>query len=264
MGIINMTPDSFSGDGLYRRINLRPALRYARKLISDGADILDIGGESTRPGAQRISVKEEIDRVIPLITRLAKKISVPISIDTYKPEVARRALEAGACIVNNIMGTRCDKSLLRMVRDYKAAIVLMHIKGTPRTMQQNIRYGNLMEELFSSLRKSLENCLESGINSDRIILDPGIGFGKTSDHNLEIINRLDRLKRLNKPLLVGSSRKSFIGKILNKEVHDRLWGSAASVCASILNGAHIVRVHDVRPMKDVALVADAIMNKKTS
>ena len=259
-----MTPDSFSGDGLYRRGDLRRAFRYAKQLIKDGADMLDVGGESTRPGAKQISVKEETARVIPLIKRLAKETSVPISIDTYKPDVARHALDAGASMVNNIMGTNPDEDLLRMVRDYRSAIVLMHIKGTPRTMQKNIRYGNLMEEIASALGKSLENCLESGINSDRIILDPGIGFGKTLQHNLEIINRLDRLKRLNKPLLVGSSRKSFIGKILKKEVHERLWGTAATVCASILNGAQLVRVHDVAPMKDVALVADAIIRKKIS
>jgi len=259
MGIINVTCDSFSKDGLLKSSRTK-ILNHAQRMISDGADILDVGGESTRPGAQQISLKEEIRRVIPIVEILAKKCSAPISVDTYKPEVARAALDAGAVIINNIMGTKVEKSLLGMIRDYKAALVLMHIKGTPATMQKNVRYGNIITEIKANLQKSVEKCLACGIKSDRIILDPGIGFGKTLAHNLTILNTLSSFASLKKPLLIGTSRKSFIGKTLNREVGDRLMGSAASVTASIFRGAHIVRVHDVSAMNDVALMSDAILN----
>ena len=266
MGIVNTTPDSFSQDGCLRKCHATPkaAISLAQKQIRDGADIIDIGGESTRPGARRISAKEEIGRVIPVITSLTKKIKVPISIDTYKPLVAKAALDAGAGIVNNIMGSKPDVNLLKMIKNYNAAVVLMHIRGTPRTMQKNIRYRDLTAEITASLRKSIEKCLEIGIKSDRIIIDPGIGFGKTVEHNLEILNRLGDFKKLRRPLLVGTSRKSFIGKVLNRDVRDRLIGTAASVCASILNGAHIVRVHDVKEIKETVVMTDAIINEHTN
>lgn len=263
MGIVNVTPDSFSQDGCLGKSRAAhiTALSLARKHIREGADILDIGGESTRPGAQRISVKEEIGRVIPTIAALSKKFKIPISIDTYKPMVAKAALDAGASIVNNIMGTKPELSLLKMVRDYNAAIVLMHIKGTPKTMQKAIHYSNLTGEIIGSLRKSIEKCLEIGIKSDRIIVDPGIGFGKTVGNNLEILNRLGDFKVLKCPLLIGTSRKSFIGNILDKDVHHRLMGTAATVCAGIIRGAHIVRVHDCKAIKDVVTMTDAIINE---
>ena len=263
MGIVNTTPDSFSQDGCMRKSDgtRSTALALARKHIREGADIIDIGGESTRPGAKRVSVKEEINRVLPAITSLVKKIKIPISIDTYKPPVAKAALDAGASIVNNIMGTKPDLDLLKMIKKYNAAIILMHIRGTPRMMQKNIHYRDLTAEIVSSLKKSIEKCLEIGIKSDRIIIDPGIGFGKTVEHNLEILNRLGDFKRLRRPLLVGTSRKSFIGKVLNKDVRHRLIGTAASVCASILKGAHIVRVHDVKAIKEVVTMTDAIINE---
>jgi len=265
MGIINITPDSFSHDGCYKSNKnfSSKAVILAKGKIREGADIIDVGGESTRPGAKKIPVKEEIERVIPTIRILAKSNKVPLSVDTYKSSVAQHALDAGAAMINNIKGIRAEKSLLKMVRNYKASIVLMHLRGTPRTMQRKISYSKLIDEIILSLRKSIENCLEIGIKSDKIIIDPGIGFGKTPEDNLEIINRLKKFSVLNKPLLLGTSRKSFIGKILDKEVHSRLIGTVATVCASILNGANIIRVHDVKEVKEAVTVTDAILNMKT-
>jgi dihydropteroate synthase len=269
MGIINMTPDSFSEDGVFSRrkknkkLNpLETALRQTAGLIHDGADILDVGGESTRPGARPVSLKEEIRRVIPFVKLLSKKFPhVPVSVDTYKSTVARQALDAGAGIINNIKGVRSERSLLKMVARYHAAIVLMHIRGTPRTMQKGkIHYGKIIAEITSSLRNSIENCLEIGIKSDRIIIDPGIGFGKTLEDNLVIIHRLAEFKVLHQPVLIGTSRKSFIGKILNKDVTHRMMGTAATVCAAILNGAHIVRIHDVKTIKDAVVMTDAVLH----
>lgn len=264
MGIINLTPDSFSGDGCLSDIRdgSRRAVGLARKFIREGADILDVGAESSRPGARRIPAKEEINRILSVIRRLVRECPVPISIDTYKPLVAKYALDEGVAIVNCIEGVHPDESLLRMVRDYNAAIVLMHMRATPRTMQKNIYYKDLLGEITAELRRSIEKCLEIGIKSDRIIIDPGIGFGKIAEHNLEIINRLEILKKLKKPILLGASRKSFIGKVLKGDVSHRLLGSLASVCAGILNGAHIVRVHDVGPTKEVATMMDAILNER--
>lgn len=264
MGILNLTPDSFSGDGCLKNKEKgfkNRILKKAHQLINDGADILDIGGESTRPGAKKISITEEIHRVIPIIKILAKKIKIPISIDTYKTEVAQRALDAGATIVNTIMGVNLPKTFLKMIKNYNAVVVLMHMKGTPRTMQKNISYKNCTQEIMDVLKKSMEKCFEIGIKKDKIIIDPGICFGKTVSHNLEIINHLDLFHVLRRPILIGTSRKSFIGKILNKEAENRLIGSIASVCVSILKGAHIVRVHDVKETKEAVLLTDAIMNE---
>ncbi|HSA31013.1 MAG TPA: dihydropteroate synthase [Candidatus Omnitrophota bacterium] len=270
MGIINMTPDSFSLDGCMMRSKKHAhdyAYRYALKQIREGADILDIGGESTRPGAARVTAEEEKQRIVPLIKRLAAKEDVPISADTNKVDVAKAALDAGASIINTIKGTNPSRSLLRMIARYGAAIVLMHIAGgTPRTMQKRYRYEkNLLGEIISSLKDSVEKCLENGIKSDRIILDPGICFGKSAEHNLRIINQLQRLKILRYPVLIGTSRKSFIGCVLKRpEADKRVFGTAATVAASILNGAHIVRVHDVGDIHDVVLMTDAIMTEKVS
>jgi len=263
MGIVNMTPDSFSLDGCSKnpKNSISEGLRHAKKLIRDGADILDIGGESSRPGADKISIKEEIERTIPLIKQLSKSITKPISIDTYKKSVAQKAMDCGATMVNYIMGTNADNNFLKMIKNYDAAIILMHASGTPKVMQKRTKYTNVVEEIVASLRKSIENCLEIGIKSDKIVVDPGIGFGKNLEHNLEILNRLGRFKTLNQPLLVGTSRKSFIGHILQKDVKKRLSGTLASVCASILHGTHIIRVHDVKSVKEVALVTDAIINE---
>ncbi len=260
MAILNMTPDSFSHDGLLKsNIKLTKALNIAQQFVDEGADIIDVGGESTRPGSKPITIKEEIKRVIPVIAKLTKKIKIPISVDTYKTDVAKGALDAGAMIVNTIKGINPDNNLLRMVKNYNAAIVLMHMKGTPETMQKNIHYKSLIKDIIDSLRKSVENCLEIGIKSDRIIIDPGIGFGKTLEQNLEIIHRLKEFRVLNKPILIGTSRKSFIGKILNNDVNERLYGTIATATASILNGAHILRVHDVKALKEASIVTDAIL-----
>ena len=265
MGILNVTPDSFSADGLLPVAKKNPTkiIQLAQKLVADGANIIDVGGESTRPGAKKISVDEEIARVIPVVKLLAKKISVPISVDTYKPTVAQQALDAGATIINNIMGVNPNKELLKIVKTYNANIILMHIKGTPKTMQKNIRYKNLIQEIIDDLKKSVEICLEIGIKSDRITIDPGLGFGKTVEHNFEIIRHLSEFKVLRKPILVGPSRKSFIGNFLNKDIDQRLPGTLAAVCASIHNGADIVRVHDVAEVKDVVVIMNKILKSKT-
>lgn len=261
MGIINATPDSFSKDGCYTDSKtITRAVRQAVRFVKSGAALIDIGGESTRPGARRISEKEEIKRVVPVIKKITHSINIPISVDTYKPTVAKAALDEGAVIVNNIMGVKSDKTLLRMIKNYDAAVVLMHIKGTPRTMQKHIKYKDLIKEIVDALKKSIENCLEIGIKSDRIIIDPGIGFGKTTEHNLEILNQLSCFKTLNKPLLVGASRKSFIGNVLKNDVQKRINGSLAAACASIMNGAHIVRVHDVKETYESASIIDAILH----
>jgi dihydropteroate synthase len=266
MGIINMTPDSFSQDGCLHlsKDPVPHGLRMAKRFVRQGADILDIGGESSRPGAKRISDQEELQRILPLLKKLIRDLPIPISVDTYKSTVARHALDHGASIINTIKGTRPEKSLLRMIKRYGAAVVLMHMVGTPPTMQKNIRHQRILDDVIRALRNSIEICLESGVTSDKIIIDPGIGFGKTWEHNLEIINHLPELASLNQPILIGTSRKSFIGKVLDKDTSHRLLGTAASVCASIIRGAHIVRVHDVKAMAEIATMTDAIINQETS
>jgi dihydropteroate synthase len=257
MGIINCTPDSFSGDG---QTVPAAALRLAGKFIREGADILDIGGESTRPGAARVGLKEEISRVIPVIEALARKGKVPISVDTSKMEVARHALDAGASIINNVRGTQVSVGFLKMVREYNAAIVLMHMRGTPITMQSHATYKNVVRDVIAELKISVEKCLGVGIKKERIILDPGIGFAKTAQHNLALINHLDQLHVLGCPVLLGTSRKSFIGQLLHKDAADRLIGTAATVVAGVMRGAHIVRVHDVKAIKETLKITDAILN----
>jgi dihydropteroate synthase len=259
MGILNCTPDSFSGDG---RLHLAQALRHAKTMIKDGADILDIGGESTRPGARPVSMTEEKKRTIPVIRLLAKTTAIPISIDTYKTEVAQSALDEGATIVNNIMGVKANLTFLKMVRNYNAAIVLMHIRGTPQTMQKYLQYKDLIKEIVDSLHKAIENCLDIGIKLDKIIIDPGIGFAKTVEQNLEIIRHLHCFHVLKRPILIGPSRKSFIGKILNRPVQERLTGTLAAVSACVLQGAQVVRVHDVKEVKEMTTILD--MLKETS
>jgi dihydropteroate synthase len=238
-------------------------LRFARKLVHEGADILDIGGESTRPGALSVPLKEESRRVIPVIEVLARNIKVPISIDTSKLEVARQALDAGASIVNNIQGTQMSTGFLKMVRDYNACIVIMHMRGTPATMQSKTYYKNVVSEVIEELQISVEKCLEIGIKKDRIIVDPGIGFAKTGHQSLFLINHLSRLNILQCPILLGTSRKSFIGEVLGQSVAKRLMGTAATVNAGVMQGAHIVRVHDVKLIKEILQMTDAILNART-
>jgi dihydropteroate synthase len=257
MGILNVTPDSFSDGGQY--FDASSAIRRAVQMVSEGADIIDIGGESTRPGSEPVGMEEELRRTIPVIQSLAKEIKVPISIDTCKSEVAKRALDAGASIVNDISGLRFDSELHKIVADHKVPVVIMHIKGTPRDMQKNPVYKALLPEICEYLREGIRIASEAGIPKDMIIIDPGIGFGKTSEHNLEIIHRLHEFTLLEKPLLIGPSRKAFIGKILGDlPPGGRVEGTAAAVAVSIMNGANIVRVHDVKEMSKVAKVADAI------
>jgi len=260
MGIVNVTPDSFSDGGWY--LDPHNALDHVEAMIHAGVDIIDIGGESTRPGAEAVSVMEELHRVMPLIELLAEMTDVPISIDTTKPEVARAALAAGASIVNDITGLHDNDALARVAAEFGAALVAMHIKGTPRTMQQNPVYGDLLGEVIAYLRESIAIAERNGVPAGRVIVDPGIGFGKTVRHNLELMARLRELEVLGRPILVGTSRKSTIGKITGKPAGERLFGTAATVAICIANGASIVRVHDVPEMADVVKMADAIRGYK--
>lgn len=263
MGILNVTPDSFSDGGLY--FDKSAAIKRAIQMVEDGADIVDIGGESTRPGSEPVTIEEELRRTIPVIEALAKEIKIPISIDTYKSEVAKSALDAGASMVNDISGLRFDPDMPEVVSEYKVPVVIMHIKGAPKNMQVNPVYEALIPEIMDYLMISIRVAVKSGIAEDKIIIDPGIGFGKTFDHNLEIINNLREFTFLGKPILIGLSRKAFIGKILGDvPVTDRLEGTAAAVAVSIMNGANIIRVHDVKEMARVAKVADAIKREQVS
>jgi dihydropteroate synthase len=258
MGVLNVSNGSFSKDAIYKD-PLR-ARDKAQQMKEEGADIIDVGGESTRPGALGISPEEELKRVIPVIKELAKELKLPISIDTTKSEVARAALEEGASIVNDISGFKFDRQMADVAASFNAGCVLMHIQGTPRTMQENPGYQSLMDEIISYLRESVAIADSAGIDHEGLLLDPGIGFGKTSEHNLQIINRLNEVAALDLPILIGTSRKSFIGNVLNLPVEERLFGTAASVAVSIFNGAHIVRVHDVKEIAQVVKLTDNILN----
>jgi dihydropteroate synthase len=261
MGILNVTPDSFADGGIY--FDKSSAIERAYQIVEEGADIIDIGGESTRPGSEPISIKEELKRTIPVIEAISEKIKVPISIDTYKSEVAKAALDAGASMVNDISGLRFDLKMPGIASDYKVPVVIMHIKGKPQDMQQNPVYEALIPEIIDYIRMGIIMATRAGVSEDKIIIDPGIGFGKTFDHNLEIINNLHEFTFLEKPILVGPSRKAFIGKILgDTPATERLEGTAAAVAISIVQGANIVRVHDVKEMLKVAKVSDAIKREK--
>ena len=261
MGILNITPDSFSDGG--RHFDRATAVEQGFRMVEDGADIIDIGGESTRPGSEPVSVDEELRRTIPVIEELAKRISVPLSIDTYKAEVAQKALEAGASIINDISGLRFDPEMPKVVAKFNVPVVMMHIKGKPKDMQQNPVYEALIPEIMDYFRISIRLAKKFGIREDLMVLDPGIGFGKTFDHNLELLNNLEQLTLLEKPLLIGPSRKAFIGKILGETAAtERLEGTAAAVAVSIMKGANIIRVHDVKEMAKVARVVDAIKREK--
>ena len=259
MGILNVTPDSFSDGGLFN--NQQKALEHALQLIHEGADIIDVGGESTRPGAAAVSEKEELDRVIPVINALAQKTDTAISIDTTKSLVAREAIAAGAEIVNDISAGNKDRQMLPLVQEAGAAMILMHMRGEPQNMQKgDLTYGDLMGEIIDYLGNCMERAIAAGIEKERLIIDPGIGFGKTFADNYRIIRNLTELKALGLPILMGTSRKLFIGKVTGGEPKDRVEGTAATVVAAILNGCHIVRVHDVAAMKKVAAVTDAILH----
>ncbi|MBI5409678.1 MAG: dihydropteroate synthase [Nitrospirae bacterium] len=257
MGILNVTPDSFSDGGKF--FDQDRAVGQALKMQEDGADIIDVGGESTRPGAEKISVKEEIRRVAPVIEALANKVKIPISIDTYKSAVAEAAVSSGASVINDISGLRFDPKMPKVAARHEVPVVIMHIKGKPQNMQLNPAYKALIPEIMDYLRGGLKLARNAGIADDKIIIDPGVGFGKTVEHNLEIIRRLNEFTGFEKPILLGPSRKSFIGKILGDlPVTERLEGTAAAVAVGIYNGANIVRVHDVKEMVRVVRIADAI------
>lgn len=256
MGILNVTPDSFSDGGLY--LDTDKAVERSFEIEKEGADMIDIGGESTRPGALPLSPEEELSRVVPVIEKLKSRLRIPISIDTFKAEVAREAIKAGASIINDISGLRFDPEMVTVAAEYDVPVVIMHIKGTPRDMQINPVYQDLIGEIRHFLEEGISIAQKAGVDDDMIIIDPGIGFGKTFEHNLEIINRLDEFRSLGMPILLGPSRKSFIGKILDLPPGDRLEGTAAAVAIGIIKGANIVRVHDVSSIVRVARVVDAI------
>lgn len=257
MGVLNVTPDSFSDGGLF--FSKDSAIRQAERLIEEGADIIDIGGESTRPGAEEVSTEEEIKRVIPVVETLRKRFdNILISVDTYKSEVADVALSAGADIINDISGLHFDANLGYVVSKYKAGLILMHTRGKPTEMQKNLIYEDFMKEVLSYLRSSIDKAVSAGISMDSLVLDPGIGFGKSYEHNLFILKKLEEFRVFGLPLLIGTSRKSFIGKILDKEAKDRDLGTLATIAIAIQNGANIVRVHNVAMAKDVVMVSDAI------
>ena len=257
MGVLNVTPDSFSDGG--RFFKLEEAIKQGLKLAEEDADMIDIGGESTRPGSEPVTIEEELRRVIPVIEELTKMIQAPISIDTYKSRVAKEALDSGASMVNDISGSRFDPEMKKIIAEYDVPVVLMHIQGTPKNMQESPKYENLLEDIKSYLNQSISIAEEAGIGEDKIIIDPGIGFGKTLDDSLKILKNLREFKSLGRPVMVGVSRKSFIGKILDLPTDERLEGSLASMAVAIMNGANILRVHDVKESKRVAKLVDAIL-----
>jgi dihydropteroate synthase len=260
MGVLNVTPDSFSDGGHY--FSKEQAVKQAIGLAADGADIIDIGGESTRPYAQKVSLEQEMERVIPVIEELSRIVDIPISIDTYKAKVAEAAVRARASIINDISALRFDPEMASVVKEAGVPVVLMHMKGTPGNMQDNPVYDDLMGEIISFFNETVDHAVKTGIRKEMIILDPGIGFGKSFDHNLIIIREFKKLADLGLPLLLGSSRKAFIGKIIDKTPEERDTGTMATVAAGILNGAHIVRVHNVKMAKETVKIVDAIMEGK--
>jgi len=256
MGVLNVTPDSFSDGGAF--FNKEKAISRGLGMVEEGADIIDIGGESTRPGSKPVGLEEELHRVIPVIESLEKEVDVPISIDTYKSAVAQRAVEAGAQIINDISGLHFDPNLAQVAARGDTPLVLMHIRGTPETMQKDVNYSSLFAEIIRYLKNSIRMAESAGIDPGQMIIDPGIGFGKTIEDNLLILKHLYEFRILGKPILLGTSRKSFIGKILNTEVGDRLEGTLSSIAIGVLNGAHIIRSQDVREAKKAIALADAV------
>jgi len=266
MGVLNVTPNSFSDGGKF--LDAKRALRHAIAMQRDGADLIDIGAESTRPGSEGISVAEESGRLLPVLQALRGKLNIPISVDTQKAAVAEIALGAGAEIINDISGLRTDPELARLAAEHKATLILMHIRGTPRTMQKGPFARDVMRDVIRGLRQSISTARKYGVPCSQIVVDPGIGFGKSYAQNYQLLAKLSELAKLDYPLLVGTSRKSFLGMTLAKNgkpapAKERIWGTAATVAASILNGAHIIRVHDVKEMKQVAIVTDALWSANT-
>ncbi|NEP02193.1 MAG: dihydropteroate synthase [Symploca sp. SIO2E9] len=260
MGILNVTPDSFSDGGDFKEPTA--ALAQAQRLAAAGADIIDIGGQSTRPGAEQVSLEEELNRVLGVIEAVRSVLNLPISVDTTRASVAKTAVAAGADIVNDISSGTFDPDMLPVVAQLRVPIILMHIRGTPQTMQQLTEYEDLIGEISAFLQNQIAAAEAAGIERERLIIDPGIGFAKTAEQNLVILQQLSAFKSLGVPLLVGVSRKSFIGRILNQpNPKDRVWGTAAACCAAIASGADILRVHDLPEMRDVCRVTDAICRR---
>lgn len=259
MGILNVTPNSFSDGGQFKSVD--DAVRFGLRMAAEGADIIDVGGESTRPGAQPVSVDDEMERVLPVIRKLSDTVEVPISIDTSKPDVAEYALVAGASIINDITACRLHPDLAHVAAGHQAPLVLMHMKGDPQSMQDNPQYDDLVGEIYAFLRQQMLFAMGQGVPEELIILDPGFGFGKTPEQNLELLRRLGEFRSLGRPVMIGTSRKSTLGKVVGApSPADRLEATAASVALSIANGASIVRVHDVRQMVRVARMTDAVVH----
>ncbi|MBC8177616.1 MAG: dihydropteroate synthase [Desulfobacteraceae bacterium] len=262
MGVLNITPDSFSDGGHYFEADR--AVEHALLMDRDGADIIDIGGESTRPYSKKISIAEEIDRVIPVIEALQGEISAPISIDTCKSTVAEEALKAGASIINDISALRFDPEMAQIAAQAGVPVILMHMKGTPGDMQKNPVYDDLINEILDFLKDAVDRAEAAGISRKLTVVDPGIGFGKTFDHNLKIIRDLSRFKSLERPVLLGPSNKAFIGHILDREPHERDTGSMAAVAAGVMNGAHIIRAHNVKKAVETVRIIDAVKRGRTA
>ncbi|MFQ6112458.1 MAG: dihydropteroate synthase [bacterium] len=259
MGVINCTPDSFYARS--RNVDAESAIELGIQMVSEGADLLDIGGESTRPGSEPVAAEEEIRRITPVIEGLLPVVNVPLSVDTYKSKVAGRAFELGVHVLNDISALNFDPNLGAMAAKFDVAVILMHIKGKPRDMQKNPTYSDVIGEIYEYFENRIQYALAHGIKKERIILDPGIGFGKRVEDNYEILENLRRFTALNYPILVGPSRKSFIGKVLGLPPEESLEGSLAAATVAILNGAHILRVHDVKEMKRAAKIADCLSGK---
>lgn len=256
MGVVNVTPDSFSDGGMF--FDQDAAVKHALELVEEGADIIDVGGESTRPGSSSLPADEEWRRVEPVIKALERETDVPISIDTTKPEVAWKAIEAGAIMVNDVSGLR-NKEMVGLVAREHVAVTIMHMLGEPKTMQENPVYRDVVNEVKDYLRRQMQVAIDAGVAKDSIVVDPGIGFGKTVEHNLELINHVPDLAELGRPVMIGASRKSFIGAITRADVADRLEGSLAAAVMAVVRGARIVRVHDVRQTLRALKVAEAIL-----
>lgn len=261
MGILNVTPDSFFDAGRFRDVH--KALDRARQMADEGADFIDIGGESSRPGAVAITEAEELERALPVIEKLAPELKIPVSIDTVKSGVARRALEAGAQMINDISALRADPEMIRVVRDYDATVILMHMQGEPRTMQVNPYYQDVISEVQGFLAESAAAAHSGGVPADKIIVDPGLGFGKRLGDNFELLRNLSKFTEIG-PVLVGPSRKSFIGKVLDLPPENRLFGTAAAVAVAVWNGADVIRVHDVKEMVQVAEITYQCMTRAES
>ncbi|MDP3090740.1 MAG: dihydropteroate synthase [Nitrospira sp.] len=256
MGIVNVTPDSFSDGGRY--VTVDQAVERAMALVAQGADILDLGAESTRPGAMPVGEQEELDRVLPVLLEVMKRTAVPISVDTMKSRVAREALNAGASIINDVTALRFDPDMAAVVAQSGAGVVMMHMQGLPMTMQESPRYDSVVSDVGRFFVERIAAAERAGIAKSQIVLDPGFGFGKLLIHNLELLNHLSSFDQLGCPVLAGVSRKAFLGKILDRPVQDREWGTAAAVALAVDRGASIIRVHDVASMKDVVMVAAAV------